>query len=466
MTLSQFFSILRARWLAAALILLATLALTVTWLMLRPTQYTARTAVLVDVRSSDPVGGSTLQGMIAPSYMATQIDIVRSDRVAQRVVQMLQLDRSPEIIEQWQKSTGGRSSVSAWLAHGLQGGLDVKPSRETNIITISWTGSTPQEAKRTADAFAQAFLEISLELKTEPARRYAVWFEEQLGVSRRNLEQAQARLSQYQQSAGIVSADQSVDYETARLNDISAQLTAIQGQTTESQSKRNAAGSSVADVMQSPLINGLKADIAKLEARIQESAANLGPSHPQMLRSQAELASLRSKLASETANITAAIHTAYQVGKGRERELQGALAGQKARVLALNKQRDQYNVLRRELESAQRAYDAVGVSTSQARMQSLSTQTNLMRLTQADEPLTPAGLTARQALLVAALGGTLLAVAGALLLELSQRRVRSVTDLSAATQLPVLAIVPGDPRVFARRLAGPRPLALANRSVA
>lgn len=462
MTLAQFFSILRARWVAAAMILIATLALALAWIALRPTQYTARTAVLVDVRS-DPVGGQGSSGMIAPGYMATQIDIARSDRVAQRVVQMLQLDRSPEAVRQWQEATQGRGSATAWFARELQSSLDVKPARDTNIISITYTGSTPDEAKRIADSFAQAYLDTSLELKTEPARRYAAWFDEQLAASRKNLEAAQARLTDYQQRAGIVSDNQSLDFETARLNDISAQLTTVQGQTTESQNKRSG-GETVADVMQNPLVNSLKSDLLKLETRIQESSANLGPSHPQMVRAQAELAALRSRLASETARVSSSIDTAYRVGKGRERELQGALAAQKARVLAINRQRGEHGVLLRELESAQRAYETVATSTSQAKLQSLTNQTNLMRLAPADEPITPTGPSGKQVLLIAGLGGLLLAIAGALLIELARRRIRTVLDLSAATHLPVLAIVPGNPRVISHRFRPVPPLALGHRS--
>ncbi|MDB5947493.1 MAG: lipopolysaccharide biosynthesis [Ramlibacter sp.] len=463
MTLAQFFSILRARWVASLMILVATLALALAWIALRPTQYTARTAVLVDVRS-DPVSGASVPGMIAPSYMATQIDIARSDRVAQRVVQMLQLDRSPEATRQWQEATQGKGSSTAWFARELQASLDVKPARDTNIISIAYTGSTPDEAKRITDAFAQAYLDTSLELKTEPARRYAAWFEEQLGASRKNLEAAQARLTEYQQRAGIVTDNQAMDFETARLNDISAQLTTVQGQTTETQNKRGGMDT-VSDVMQSPLINSLKTDVLKLETKIQESGANLGPSHPQMVRAQAELAALRSRLASETARIGTSIDTAYRVGKGRERELQGALAAQKARVLAINRQRGEHAVLVRELESAQRAYETVSTSTSQARLQSLTNQTNVMRLAPADEPITPTGPSGRQVLLIAAIGGLLLAIAGALLLELVRRRVRSVMDLSAATRLPVLAIVPGSPRAISHRFTPVPSLALGNRSV-
>jgi polysaccharide biosynthesis transport protein len=462
MSLYQFFSILRARRWLAGLIFLATVGLAVAWIALRPTYYTARAPVLVDVRT-DPTGAAAVQGMIAPSFMATQIDIVRSDRVAQRVVEMLRLDKEPSELQRWRDSTGGRGSAQAWLARELQANLEVKPARESNIINISWKGSSPAESARVANAFAQAYLDTSLELKTDPARGYASWFEDQVKAARQNLAAAQARLSAFQERTGIVIADERVDHETARLNELSSQLTIIQAQNTESAGKRAAQRDTVSEIMQSPLINGLRADIAKLEAKVQEGAAYLGSSHPQMQRMQAELGALRSRLASETSRITTSVDTSFQVGKSRERELLGALNAQRAKVIALNKHRGELSLLQRDVDSAQKAFETVSASASQSRLQSLTNQTNVMRLAPAVEPMEASGPRKAHVLLVAAAAGALLALAGALLAELLNRRVRSVDDLRMITQLPILGTLPGNAaRTVPLRLAMPtRRLALA-----
>ena len=92
MTLQQFLLILRARWAVALLTLLITVAATVAVSLILPKQYSANAAVVVDVKSPDPVTGMLLAGMMAPGYMATQIDIINSDRVAQRVVKLLRME--------------------------------------------------------------------------------------------------------------------------------------------------------------------------------------------------------------------------------------------------------------------------------------------------------------------------------------------------------------------------------------
>jgi len=406
-----------------------------------------------------------MSGVIAPSYMATQVDIIGGDLVAQRVVKMLKLDVGEEVKTAWINATDGRGNLEEWVAKGLQSGLLVQPSRESNVINITYKGNDAENVAQVANAFAQAYLETNLSLKTEPARLYASWFDEQTKISRTKLEDAQARLSDYQQKAGIVSADERADYETSKLSQISAQLTAVQGETTDSQSKRNARGDTVAEVMQSSLINSLKGDIARLEAKVSENNVNLGVNHPLRQRAEAELASLRSRLATESSRITASIETAYRVGKDRERELQGAVGAQKARVLALNKQRDELNVYRRDVEAAQRAYETVSQSASQTRLQSLTNQTNVSRLNTATAPLDPSSPKVSMILLIAAFVGTLLGVGFALVFELMNRRIRSNEDLTQMLDLPVLANISSS-NIKRRMIKGQGHLALPNGSLA
>ena len=465
MTLHQFFLILRARYRVVLMVLALAVAAALLASLLMPKKYTAQTALLVDVRTPDPVAGAGMSGVIAPSYMATQVDIIAGDLVAQRVVKTLKLDEDQETKAAWLKATEGRGSLESWIAKDLQSGLLVQPARESNVINITFKGGNAEGVSQVANAFAQAYLDTNLSLKTEPARLYATWFDEQTKVSRAKLEDAQVRLTDYQQKAGIVSSDERVDYETAKLAQISTQLTAVQGETTDSQSKRNARGNTVAEVMQSTLINSLKGDIARLEAKVNESNVNLGVNHPLRQRAEAELASLRSRLASESNQISASIETAYRVGKDRERELQAAVNSQKTRVLALNKQRDELNVYRRDVEAAQRAYETVSQSASQTRLQSLTNQTNVVRLNTALPPIDYSSPKLTLNLAIAAFFGTLLGIGFAVVLELMNRRVRSTEDLMQMLDLPVLARISstGSKR---RLKSGPGHLVLPNGSAA
>ena len=440
MNLYQFFSVLRARRMMVLVIFLSTIALALAYVMLRPKNYTATAPVLVDMRANDPLAQPTYQSIVPQSYMATQMDIVRSNRVAERVVEMLGLEKDPKSTEDWRKA-GGQGTLKSWLASDLQTGLEVKPARESNIINIAYTSRSAAEAAKVANAFSDAYLDIALDIKTDPAKKYSTWFDDQLKFARQRLEQSQNALTAYQQRTGVISAG-GVDMETQRLDELSSQLTLVQGQLTDVSNKRAQSAGSISEAMNSPLINTLKSNIAAQEAKIQEASANLGSRHPQMIRMQDELNAMKARLGSETSSIGHAVDTAYQVGRARERELTAAVNAQRARVMQFNRHRDELNVLRRDLEASQKAYEQVSERASQSKLQALTNQTNIQRLATAVEPLEAKGPTTKVALALAAAAGLLLALAGALLMELLNRRVRSVDDLSLATNLPILASVP------------------------
>ncbi len=443
MTLQQLLIILRAGANVVLVTLLATIVAALAVSLILPKQYTASTAVVIDVKSPDPIAGLVLPGMISPGYMATQVDIITSDRVAQRVVKLLHLDESPTTREKWQDASEGKGDIVVWLANLLQKKLDVKPARESNVINIEFSGTEPAFAASVVNAFAQAYIDVNLDLKVEPARQNAAWFEGQTRLLREKLETAQRAYSSQQQKTGILAAEDSLDFETTKLNELSAQLTVVQGQTSDSHSKIKPSGGSetLVEVLQSPLINTLKADVAHLDSKLQESNINLGKNHPQTQRAESEMASLKARLASEIQKIHGSIDTSYQVGQQKEKELIGAIEAQKTRVLSLNKQRDEISVLKRDVESAQRAFEGVSLRSSQTRLESLSVQTNAVILNPASEPTEHSSPKIKLNLLISIFLGLMLGSGLALVLELVNRRVRSADDLTDMIGLQVLASI-------------------------
>ncbi|MBK8744414.1 chain length determinant protein EpsF [Propionivibrio sp.] len=444
MTFLQLLLTLRARIRVMLTIVIGTMLTALAVSLVIPKKFTAGTAMVIDVKSPDPIAGMVLPGMISPSYMATQVDIINSDRVAQRAVKLLHLADDPSFRQKWQDATEGKGELGVWLANELQKKLDVKPARESNVININFSGPEPTFVASAANAFAQAYIDVNLELKVEPARQNAAWFEGQTRLVRERLEAAQQAYSDYQQKSGIVASDERLDSETARLNELSTQLAVVQGQSSESHSKSLAAGDAgtLSEVLQNPLINSLKADISRLESKLQESNINLGKNHPQTLRSQSELASLNARLASETRKIIHSIGTAYEVSKQNESGLRDAIEKQKARLLGVSRQRDDISVLKRDVEMAQRAFEEVSLRTSQTRLESLSVLTNVIILNPAFVPTEHASPKILLNVLLSLFLGTLFGGGYALMQELANVRVRSTSDLALALKLPVLAAIP------------------------
>jgi succinoglycan biosynthesis transport protein ExoP len=443
MSLQQLLLILKARYKVILFTLLSVVATTLVVSFQLPAQYTASTSVVLDVKSPDPIAGLVGLPMPAtamPGYMATQVDILTSDRVAISVVRLLKLDRNPQVQADWREATKGKGRIEPWLANLLQKSLDVKPSRESNVITINYKATDPDFAAAIANAFAQAYIDTTVELKVDPAKQYSVWFDTRSKELRERLAKAQERLSNYQQKTGIVVTDERLDSETQKLNELQAQMALAEGQSADASSKQRSGGTdTLPEVMQSGLIQQLRADIARLESKLQEMAGNLGKNHPQYQRSEAELAELKQQLTDETRRITGSIGTNSRISKGKIVDLRAAVEAQKTRILDLRKQRDQAMVLLRDAETAQRAYEAVTQRYAQTNLESQANQTNLAVLTPAESPLAPSSPRILLNTILAAFLGTMLGVGAALILEMLDRRVRSTEDIEQALGLQVLA---------------------------
>jgi polysaccharide biosynthesis transport protein len=444
MTLQQFLLILYARRMVALLALLATVLTTVVVSLLLPKKYTAGTAVVLDVKSPDQLSGMVLPAMAMPGYMATQVDIINSDRVAQKVVRLLKLGSVPQVQDDWREATEGKIPLENWLGELLQKSLDVKPSRESNVIAVNFKGADPGFAAAVANAFAQAYIDTTIELKVEPAKQYAAWFEAQSKTLRDRLEAAKGKLSAYQLEKGIVVTDDRLNYENQKLNELQSALVIAEAQSAESSSKQKSGNAdTLQDVMQSPVISQLKSDIARLDAKLQEARGNLGANHPQIQRMNAELESLRQQEQAEVRKISASINTSTRVSKEKQTELRAAIEAHKKRILELKGGRDEVSVLQQEVDAAQRSYDAINQRAAQSNLESNSTQTNVSILTPATPPLQPSSPKLMLNTLLSIFLGTLLGVGAALAMELLDRRVRSEEDLAEGLGLPVLASIDG-----------------------
>jgi succinoglycan biosynthesis transport protein ExoP len=463
MTLQQFLLILLARKKIVLLTLLGTVAVTVIVSLILPKNYTSVASVVVDVKSPDPIAGMVLPAMAMPGYMATQVDIINSDRVSQRVVKLLKLDQNPTIKQQWQDDTEGRGTIEVWLAALLQKKLDVKPSRESNVINIGYKSSDAGFSAAVANAFAQSYIDTNIELKVEPARQYAAWFDRQSKALRERVEQAQAKLSAFQQQKGIIATDERLNFENQKLNELQSQLVVTETQGADANSKQKSGGAdTVQDVMQSPVVNQLKTDIARQEAKLQEMAGNLGRNHPQYQRMEAELASLKVQLAAETSKIGTSIGTSKSVSREKAGELKAAIETHKQRILDLKKSSDEVAVLQREVEAAQKAYEAVAQRFTQSSLESQSTQTNVAVLTPASESLEASSPKLLLNTLLSIFLGTLLGVGAALVLEMTDRRIRSIDDIEQGLGIAVLTVMvpPAHRAAASRRLFGRKPPAL------
>lgn len=462
MTPNQLLVALRSRWVSALVTLLAVVALVAAATFVAPRRYTAVASLMLDVKTPDPMAVVAVPGLTlsSASYMATQADVLRSERVVRGALQRLRLLQDAAQRERWTASTGGRGDFAAWLAETVSRDLEVKPSRDSNVLTVAYTADDPAFAAAMANAVVEAYIGTTVDLRVEPARRYNAFFDERARELRDALEAAQSRLSAYQRDKGILVADEKLDVEHARLGELSTQLVALQAASDESASRRAQASRNAArlpEVVANPLVSGLTAELSRQEAKLGDLQQRYGESYPEVVQLRAVVGSLRARIGAETQRVGESLAVADDVNRTRLAELRGALEAQRAKLLQLKGRRDEERVLLRDVENAQKAYDTMLARVSQTGIESQATQTNVAVLRQAWPPPDPSTPRASLNLLAALVLGALLAVATAIVRERRDQRLRTPDDVTQLLKQPLLGVLPPPRGLLTRKR---RPLAM------
>ena len=446
MDLKQYILALGARRKAFFVALIATIVTAIAVALIVPKKYVATASLLMDARDEQTMSPARLTPRERATFLQTQVDLLMSNRISTQVARDLKLAQRPGVREAWEQDTGGLGSIDEWIAEGLRLKLDIDTS-VSSLVLVGFSSDDPKYAAEVANGFAKAYLDTVLQLRTEPTREAAKWFDEQLKTLRTQVVQAQSRLNSYQKQKGILAEDARLDVESTRLAELSTQLIVARNATYDALSRYKQATEvvesgvspeAIPDVLSNAHLNALKVDLSRVEGRLEQESAILGPNHPQYLRTTAEVQALREKLKSETRKLVAGLGNAVQQSRKREADLQAAIEAQNQRLLNVKDYRIEMAAMSRDIEAAQRSYDAVLTRYMSNKIDATANTTNVMLLSPASEPIKPVhpkvGLIAGLSVVL----GLLLAAGIVYVLEMLDRRVRSRYDLESRLAVPSL----------------------------
>lgn len=450
MVISQILNIVLGRKALFLAVVCSVVALVAAISLLSPKQYMAELALVIDTKGNDPLADATLAPALVPAYLATQAEIIRSRNVAIKVIEQLKLERDAKMLE---KTTGLEhgTDMRQRLVDALLERLEARTSRNSNLIRVAYSSTDAEAAAALANAFADAYIQTSLELHVDPARRQAAWFDQQIEQLRQDLVAAQGRLAQYQSDHGVLGVDDArLDVENARLQELSNQLVGAQAAMYEAETRRASRGGSspagelesLPDLQQNPVLQNLKAELSRAEAKLAEIGERFGRNHPQYRSAAAEVTALRTKMAAEVGVVSASLSQSAAMARRKVEQIQKALDEQKDRIIALKREHDQLTVMNRDVESARGAYDEALKHANQTRLESRIEGTNVAILNRASAPLRPASPRVLLNVVVAFFAGLALATGIVMLLELRSRRLRSHDDLLLWADLPLLGELP------------------------
>lgn len=420
--------IARMLWARRAIVLFMTLGglllgvLIANWL---PARYEATSRLMFDLLTPDPVSGNAIGMRDGGTYLKTQAEIITDYRTAGRVVDAFGWTASPELAARYAaRPADDRRDFRRWLAQMVMDSTTVNVVGGSNIIEITYGSNSAESARTMADAVRQAYIDQAIASKRESATSNARWFERETARLKKELADAEQRKADFEKKNGIILNDQDQDTETARLQALAQSIPVAQG-----------------GVVAGPVNVPSQAQVAQLEVQIAAAAADLGPNHPQLI-------ALRQQKALAEQAVQRELAVARSGGPAGP-NMQSALSAQTQKVLEKRGLVGEAQRLAANVAVLRAQYQKTATRMADVQQQAQSPDSGLTLLGNAVAPNKPTSPNVPLLIFVGLVGGLAIGVGIALAIELLQRRVRGIEDLTFEG-IPVIGTMDHDPESVSR----------------
>ncbi len=487
----DYFLILRKRkYIVFTLLVVVFLVKVITTFSTTPV-YTSGTEVLIERNRPSSGLENQYYSSYDPDFLETQSAIIKSAKVAKRVVDSLKLTttyrnyffeekkQSPSFLadiksgitefiekilspirgdEQGDKSQQGPNAALVGepltdediVALMIQGNLSVEPVKNTKIVRIVYSNRSPAIAKLIADAVAKAYIDEILDMKLTTSRYALQWMTTKAQEERKKLEASEMAMQNYMRANDLVTVENKLAISPQRLSEFSSQLSKAQTErkVLEDILKQiNAAGTNSFHLENITLLAGnevLKRQreaIFKARQNISELSKKFGEKHPAMIKANDELHELTNQQQAEINRVVATTKNSYELAKSQEKNLEELLSSTKSDLLNLNEKFIQYSIMKRDVDANRLVYESLTSSIKREGVTEQSQSVNVWVIKNASLPGAPSKPNKRRSLAIGLLLGLMCGVGCAFLVEYLDNTVKSEKDLESRYGLTVLGSV-------------------------
>lgn len=458
----------RQRLLIVAVVAFALVAGLVITLLSTPV-YQASATVKVTPNSNQIVEGQDISTPYLSSnevypYLQTQQKIIESRKLALAVADALKIDERPEILGlSAPAGPQGKVAIRNAAASILKSSVSTEIPDESRIIQINYQSEDPQLAARIANAYADAYVGYDLRENLEANRYAREYLEKQIVETRAKLRDAEFAANDYARKHRIVtqgglgqSSDGS-DGAGSAPTITGANLASINAAYAEAKARRIAAEQrwraiantsplELEQVQNSSAIQTLQTARAQLARELADLRQRYDDSFPAVREKQAELAAIDTEIAQAGAQIKRALRKDYDIALQQERALEAEVNRQSSMTLEEQDRQVQYQLLDREAAALRGQ-----LASLLERYNDIATAANVRsgtvsKLDSAQVPGAPISPNLFKNLMFALVGGLGLAGGLAVLRELIDDRLRSVTNAENKLGLPLLGQTPHVPK--------------------
>lgn len=391
------------------------------------------------------------------SFLATQIGLLSSRTLAERVMRTLNLADNETFV----KGYTSREAREGASVGKLMSNLEVTPLRGSTLIIIGYSDRDPVLAARIINAFSQGFIDSSLERNYNATAFARQFLQSRLNATRLKLEASERALVDYARSQNILtlgggSSSPDKDGQGSSSQDsLSAQsLVAYNTALTEAtrdriaaeQAYRQSGSSASASAQGNAAVQQLRSQLAGLQADYQQKLGTFRPDYPELVALRQRMDSIRSAISSESGRISGAerqtLRSAYDAARGREQQLQSQVNSFRSNVLDLRNRGIQYNILQRDLDTNRSIYDALLQRFKEIGASSGIGESQAAIVDRGVPPSAPFVPNVYQNLAIGLLIGLVIGLGTAFAIEFIDDTIKTPDDVINKLKVPILGVVP------------------------
>jgi capsular exopolysaccharide synthesis family protein len=388
--------------------------------------------------------------------LETQAAILRSDALAMKVIEAMQLDRDPRFAGATRPQAEGSIRVSsmqpdparaAGLLGAFRGGLGVQIMRNTRLVQISYTHPDPRLATEIVNALVKTFIEENFKTKYESVTQTSEWLSTELADLQLKVQTSEEKLVRYQKDHSILGVDEKQNIVTAKLNELNNVLTAAQTDRIQKESNYRLAVTGDPAALSktsgtSSMLERLREKEADLNTQYAQATTQFGSGYPKVVELNNQLKQVRTEIVAEETRVQHGVRDDYLAALQRENLLTTAFEQQKQEANQLNESAIEYSVLKRDAEANRQLYQDLLQRLKEAGVSAGLRSSNIRVVDVARTPTYPIKPNVPRNIEIGLLLGLACGIGLAFVLESLDTSIRNMEELSAISTLPALGTIP------------------------
>lgn len=483
--------VVKHKWL---LVSMATVGLLAALLLsfIRTPLYLATATVQVDKRAARVVQFGQEADASAElddrTGMGTQLELLKSRVLAERVIDELRLDRQglPQLpptnnalgaeeevdpLQEEAANTGWMAVASNMLGKIKQSWDKVRQpatdsaerlnreeviaafNRTTNVelvrnsrmIKVNVENANPQLAARIANSVTQTFIALNLERRLESSSYAKTFLETQLGLTKARLEESERKLNQFAREQNILTLDEKTNVINQTFTDFSSALAKAEQERFKAESEYETmrkTPDTARQVLESKTIQDYKSQRSKLDAEYEQSAKIYKEDFPKMQQLRAQIDDLDSKIKTEVSSILASVSNYFEMTKRQEALLRSRLEETRRQIVQGQDQSVDYNLLKREVDTNRELYNGLLQQVKEVGVAGGVESNNIQVVDKAEVPLFPYKPKIALNTAIGLLAGLVLGLGLVFLMESMDDSIKFADEVEKVLMVPLLGVIP------------------------